>query len=99
MCAKIVWSRLASRDFENILQYLDHNWERRVSTAFIDVVEDNISFIKGNPLQFPLTNPKLGIRKCVLTKHNTLYYRQENSEIHLLRIFDSRQDSNTLKFY
>lgn len=75
MCAKIVWSRLASRDFENILEYLDRNWERRVSIAFIDIVEENISIIRGHPKQFPLINPKFGIRKCVLTKHNTLYYR------------------------
>jgi plasmid stabilization system protein ParE len=53
MPVKIVWSRLASRDFENILQYLDQNWERSVSLAFIDTVEENISFIKENPWQFP----------------------------------------------
>ena len=99
MRSKIVWSRLASRDFENILEYLDRNWERRVSIAFIDIVNENILFIESNYKQFPVVNPKLDIRKCVLTKHNTLYYRQGNNEIHLLRIFDTRQNPNTLKFY
>ncbi|HAH57582.1 MAG: hypothetical protein KUL83_11220 [Lentimicrobium sp.] len=62
MPIKIVWARLASRNFENILQYLDQNWERRVSLAFIDTVEENISFIKENPRQFPLINIELSIR-------------------------------------
>jgi len=38
------------------------------------------------------------IQKCVATKHNTLYYRETNHRIEILRLYDTRQNPETLRF-
>jgi plasmid stabilization system protein ParE len=98
MYKQIVWSPSAESDFANILEYLQENWEERVTNQFIDLTEDILVQISINPRQCPLIHKKEKIRKCVLTKHNTLFYRDNNSQVDILRIYDTRQDPNTLTF-
>jgi plasmid stabilization system protein ParE len=98
MSKRITWSPLAESDFSNILNYLDQNWEKKVAANFIDLTDSIISQISKNPKQFPFIHKRKGIRKCVLTKHNTLFYRDKRSIVEILRIYDTRQDPNTLSF-
>ena len=94
----IVWSPLSENDFENILDYLEKNWEARVASNFIDLTENILNQIGENPKQFPICYKRKRIRKCVLTRHNTLFYREGKSNIEILRIYDTRQDPNSLIF-
>jgi len=94
----IIWSHLAENDFANILDYLDKNWERKVASNFIDLTENVLNQISINPKQFPICYKKRKVRKCVLTKHNTLFYRDTRTSIQILRIYDTRQDPDTLTF-
>ena len=98
MLKKITWSPLAESDFSNILSYLDQHWEKKVAVNFIDLTDNLILQISVNPKQFPFIHKRKGIRKCVLTKHNTLFYRDKKSVIEILRIYDTRQDPDTLTF-
>jgi len=98
MPKRIIWSPLAERDLSNILIYLDHNWEKKVAANFINLTESFIHQISLNPKQFPFTHKRKGIRKCVLTKHNTLFFRDKRTAVEILRIYDTRQDPNTLIF-
>ena len=94
----IIWSPLSENDFENILNYLHKNWGIKVAAHFIDLIEDILNQISINPKQFPIWYKRRKVRKCVLTKHNTIFYRDGKTNIEILRIFDSRQDPNTLTF-
>jgi len=98
MPKQIIWSPLAERDFSNILDYLDKHWERKVTANFLDLTDNFINQISQNPKQFPLIHKRKGIRKCVITKHNTLFYRDKRAKVDILRIYDTRQDPNTLTF-
>ena len=98
MPKKITWSTLAESDFSNILNYLNQNWDNKVAANFIDLTDSIITLIAINPKQFPFMHKRKGIRKCVLTKHNSLYYRDKRSTIEILRIYDTRQDPDTLTF-
>jgi plasmid stabilization system protein ParE len=92
----IVWSPLAESDFANILEYLFENWDEKVLNQFIDLTENILWQISINPRPFPVINKKEKIRKCVLTKHNTMFYRDSKSRVDILRIYDTRQDPDTL---
>lgn len=94
----IIWSPLSERDFESILGYLQHNWDDRVVQSFIEITDKLINQIAINPKLFPIIHEKKRIRKCVLTKHNTLFYRERKDHIDILRIYDTRQDPLKLKF-
>jgi len=98
MHRKLIWSPLAEKDFANILEYLQLNWENKVLGNFIEITERMISQILLNPKQFPIINKKHKFRKCVLTKHITLFYKISLQSIHVLRIYDTRQDPRKLKF-
>ena len=96
MSKQIVWSPLSENDFSKILDYLDKNWGKKVASHFIDLTEIFLTQISINPKQFPVIYKKKKIRKCVLTKHNTLYYRDSKYQIDILRIYDTRQDPDSL---
>ncbi|MGB8492415.1 MAG: type II toxin-antitoxin system RelE/ParE family toxin [Bacteroidales bacterium] len=98
MLKPVIWSPLSENDFENILEYINKNWGIKVASNFIDLIENLINQITLNPKQFPICFKKKKIRKCVLTKHNTLYYRDGKINIEILRIYDTRQDPTTMIF-
>ena len=94
----IKWSSHAQDDFAKLLDYLEHRWNKNVCLKFISKLDYCIDLIHKNPNQFPYLNAQLQIRKCVVTKQNTLYYRETNSRIEILRLYDTRQNPDTLKF-
>jgi plasmid stabilization system protein ParE len=98
MPKQIIWSPLSEQDYLSILEYLEKNWDNKVVLKFIDITDELIQQISINPKQFPVIQKKKKIRKCVITKHNTLYYRERKGYIDLLRIYDNRQDPKRLKF-
>jgi len=98
MPKQVIWSPLAVVDFENILDYLNGNWNEQVALKFINEIEILISNIAKQHKLFPLVNKKLKVRRCVITKHNTLFYSDSKASINILRIFDTRQNPNKLNF-
>ena len=80
-----------------MLDYLNENWNEKVVLKFMNEIENSISMILKHPKQFPLVNIKLKVRKCVITKHNSLFYRERKNNIQLLRVFDTRQSPRKLK--
>ena len=94
----VLWSSSALTDISSILQYLQDNWDSPVVVKFIDITNDLIEQIAINPRQFPVIHKSKRIRKCVITKHNTIFYRERKDQIDILRIYDTRQDPKKLKF-
>jgi hypothetical protein len=50
-----------------------------------------------NPKQYPEINTRLKIRKCVVTKQNTLFYKIKGENIEIVRLYDTLQDPNKLE--
>ncbi|MEF8983792.1 MAG: type II toxin-antitoxin system RelE/ParE family toxin [Bacteroidales bacterium] len=98
MAELIIWAPLAKEDLENILKYLNENWDAQMVIQFLDKIDHITHQITNNPYQYPLINKDLRIRKCVVTKHNILFYRSHNKTIQILRLFDIRQNPDNLKF-
>ena len=98
MLKEVIWSPSAEKDFELILDYLQLNWNDRIINKFINKVDDNISLILDDYKIFPIINEELQIRKSVISKQNTLYYREKLGKLEIVRFFDSRQDPHKLKF-
>ena len=98
MLKQTIWSPLAESDFATILEYLNKNWDAKVAANFIDLTESVIDQISINPKQYPIIFKRKRIRKCVLTKHNSVFYRDSRSQVEILRIYDTRQDPDSLSF-
>jgi plasmid stabilization system protein ParE len=98
MPKKIVWSPLSQTDFEKVLDYLHESWNEQVALNFLADIEKILTQISKQPKQFPLVNKKMKVRKCVVSKHNTIFYREKRECLELIRIFDTRQTPSKLKF-
>ena len=98
MTKPILWSPLSETDFNLILDYLQTNWNDEVVEDFIQITEGIVNQISINPSQFPVINKRKKVQKCVITKHNTLFYRDRKNSIDILRIFNTRQDPHKLTF-
>jgi plasmid stabilization system protein ParE len=97
MAKQIIWSPLSETDLEHIFDYLLKNWTQQVAINFLDNIDNLISKIAKNPKLFPFVNKKRKIRKCVVTKHNSIFYRENKTLIEILRIFDTRQNPQKKK--
>lgn len=95
---QVIWSPEAEDDFSQILKWLDDNWDNSVALKFITTLNEIIDQIQNNPYQFPLFSNSLNIRRTVVNKQNSLFYRTENQIIYILRIFDTRQAPDKLSF-
>lgn len=98
MAKKIIWSPSAESDLKSVLIYLDEKWSVLVVNQFINKVDSFVNLIAEEPKLFPIINKKHNVRKCVLTKQNTLYYRENKDSIDIIRLFDTRQDPKKLKY-
>jgi plasmid stabilization system protein ParE len=93
----IIISKLAERKLDKLFEYLITKWSIKVKNEFINKLDKSISLIKEQPESFPSSEKEKGLRKCVITKQTTLYYRFDENKIKVVTIFDTRQNPQRLK--
>jgi len=94
---KIIWSKRAFDNLGKIINYLNENWTEKEVHVFSVELERCINIIEKSPDTFPNSNLKPSIRKVVINKQNTLYYRIEGNIVKLINIFDTRQNPKKIK--
>ncbi|MBI1287307.1 MAG: hypothetical protein GC178_06975 [Flavobacteriales bacterium] len=95
---RVLWSPEAENDLSDILEYLEKNWSLTVVNRFLDLLDETILRLSDSPKLFPLVEADRQVIRCVLTKHNSIYYRFKEEQLHILRIYDTRQDPENLRF-
>ena len=78
MVFKIETSERADRDFENIINYLEENWSEKVAFEFAEKLNEVKGIIQKMPYLYPYISKRKKVRRCVITKHNTIYYQVNN---------------------
>jgi len=96
MAKEVYLNPIAEINYENILDYVFDNFGITVTNNFIERFEQTCVLIGENPEIYPFSNRSKQIRKCVLTKHNTIYFKEYDNSIRIIIIFDSRQDPDKL---
>jgi plasmid stabilization system protein ParE len=97
MTRKVILSRTANKKLSGLFDFLVENWSPKVKSDFVKKLDNSIEIIKTQPESFPESEKKIGLRKCVVTKQTTLYYRYNSKRIDIVTIFDTRQDPSKLK--
>lgn len=93
---EINWSPQAKKDFWNNIDYLEEEWTLEVVKAFIEKVNATLFLLENDNIQFTNTHYR-NVYKVVITKQISLYYREHNNTIQLVRFWNTYQDPNTLK--
>lgn len=94
---KIIWSDEANCNLDQIISYFENNWTEKEIKKFFAKLEKTLTLIAIRPHLFRLTNKRKNVRKCVMTKQTSIYYRPEKEEIFIVTLFDNRQDPTKLK--
>lgn len=89
---KIIWSDEALANLKQIISYLEQNWTIREIKKFANLLDRQLIRIQNNPFLFPRSDVQENFRKAVLSKQTTIYYQVFNLEIHIVTLFDNRQD-------
>ncbi|SHF05747.1 Plasmid stabilization system protein ParE [Psychroflexus salarius] len=96
MSRKVVISKTAQKKLENLFEYLITEWSLKVKKEFVEKLDSSIEIIKTQPEIFPESKKGKKLRRCVITKQTTLYYRFNSKRINVVTIFDTRQHPNKL---
>lgn len=94
----VVWSNEAILNTESISTYIQENWTEKEVQQFFRRLEERITLISQFPRLFRKSRSHRTIRRSVLNKQTTIYYRFEHDHIEILSIFGNRQDPSKLDF-
>lgn len=92
---KVFWTPKAIESFEYTIEYIQEEWTDKEVKKFVSKVFKTINQIEKNPTMF-VGSEQVNVRKAVVTKHNTIFYRIQTERIELLFIWDNRQDPKSL---
>ncbi len=95
---RILWTDNALFELQKTYSYLETKWTERELRNLSAELEKTLNFISKNPKLFQKSEKK-DIRKVIVKKYNTLYYREneQNKSIEILSFFSNRQNPNKLK--
>lgn len=96
MAKLVVLTAIAEADLEKVTDYLVDNWGSSICETFLLRFEQVCATISDSPDIYPMIYKKEKIRKCVLTRQNTMYFRELPNKIEIITIFDTRQDPDKL---
>jgi plasmid stabilization system protein ParE len=90
----IEWTPEANLSFKNINSFLLNSWNITIQRQFIKLVDDAIDRIIENPISFQQLQKNKPIRKVIIHKNITLFYRYNESQklVEILLFFDNRQN-------
>ena len=97
MIRKVVISKTTEKKLDSLFNYLIEKWSIKVKNEFIEKLDYSIELIRNKPELFPESKEGKKIRKCVVTKQTTLFYRFTSKQINVVTIFDTRQSPKKLK--
>ena len=92
----VIISKTAEFRLEKLFEYLISTWTLKSKDKFIKKLDKSMGVIKNHPESFPESRKEKGLRKCVITKQTTLFYRFDSEKIYVITIFDTRQNLNIL---
>ncbi|KAA6311085.1 hypothetical protein EZS27_037721 [termite gut metagenome] len=87
----VEWSDPATKDFDNTVRYLEENWNDKVVSKFVRDIRKEVSRLAVFPFAFPVTLRKKDVRRCVVSKTNSIYYSVKGNIILILAISDNRR--------
>jgi len=97
---KVLWTDHALEELDKAIQYLQLNFTDVEIARLAKAIESALSHITRNPSMYPESAQTRGVRRAVVLRFNTLYYRVNGDEnqIEILSFFSNRRDPNSQEF-
>ena len=94
---QVVLSPGAKKGLENLLNYLETEWSKKVKSDFVKKLDKAINQISLQPLSGKKTKKKRGVYQIVVTEQTSFYYRIDADEIQIIAIEDNRKNPKKLE--
>ncbi len=88
---KVHWTKHALDELAQTLEYLEKNFSEKEIKRLARKVESITELLSRHPKMFPESESK-NVRKVVILKYNTLYYRIKQDTVEVLSFFSNRQN-------
>lgn len=94
---RIFWTDHALSELKDTIEYLEDNWTERELRNFFHELDHVIELISKNPELFPASLSRKDLRKAIVARFNSLYYRINKDSVEVLSFFSNRQDPDKIK--
>lgn len=92
MNLKIEWSPRATNEYLNLIDYLLNEWGEKATIKFSNRLQTILTNISKSPKMYPATVNRENVRRCVVSKQTSLYYRVKKEKIEIVTLFYTRQN-------
>jgi plasmid stabilization system protein ParE len=96
---KVTISERAERNLDGIVLYLETEWSVRVRDTYLELLGKKMGMIARLPYMYEASPKRKTIRRCVINKTTTLYYRVKKEEIEIITIQNTWQNPKKSKLY
>ena len=93
---EILWTNHALTELAKSYEYLESSFTERELNNLSKAIDKTLSLISHNPNLFPVSEIK-GVRRVVILKFNTMYYREINNRIEIISFFSNRNNPQKRK--
>jgi len=90
MAFKIVWSKTAEKQFDEIVDYLQKEWSETLAARFVRKCNEIFDLLKMYPEAGSIELREKRIRGFLVSKQVRLFYRLSSRQIKFLSFFDTR---------
>jgi plasmid stabilization system protein ParE len=94
---KILWTDFALIELKDTIEYIKENWTERELQNLAKEIEKTVNLLSHNPDLFQASDFKKEIRRVIVAKHNTLYYKVKDNTVEILSFFSNRQNPRIRK--
>jgi hypothetical protein len=92
----VLWNKIARHDYFENIEFLLQNWSEKEVKNFIDKVFEIESILAKGNVEFQNTD-RIGIKRCVINKQITLFYRiVDENHVELLRFWNNSTNLRSL---
>jgi plasmid stabilization system protein ParE len=88
---KVFWTDRALNELAEVEAYIIEQWTEKELKRLFKHLELTIQLISENPQIFSESEKKKGVRRAVILKLNSLYYRINESQIEVLAFHANRK--------
>lgn len=90
--ASINWTNRSLQNAISVKRYLLLNFSEKEVESFFALLNSFEIAVRAFPKLYPLSSSKKGIRRAVLSKVVSVFYRVKSNNVEVLAIIDNRTD-------
>lgn len=92
MATQVRWTPYALEELQEAYDYMELKWTEKEIVNFSVELDEKLALALQNPNLFQVALSKSQVRRMVVRRIYSLYYREENGGIEVLSFWDNRKN-------